>query len=150
VTTGPGRSRRVRPAVLGAVAALVLLVPVYAAFVPAAFLRTEVRGAEPAEATFHDGACFLGGCGLTFRVAGDELTAGLPFGTRARGHAEGDTVDVLHVPGEPDQVALADDSGRGNVAALLAAPGGATVLALLAGAVHVLRERRSEGPARAA
>ncbi|MES4888094.1 hypothetical protein [Streptomyces sp. NPDC096012] len=150
MSTGPGRSRRVRPAVLGAVAALALLVPVYAAFVPAAFLRTEARGAEPAEATFHDGVCFLGGCRVTFSEAGEDLTAGLPFGTRARGRAEGDTGDVLHVPGEPDRVALADDSGRGSVAALLAVPAGATVLAVSAGAVLLLRERRSERPARAA
>ncbi|MFG2607359.1 hypothetical protein ACGFT2_28020 [Streptomyces sp. NPDC048514] len=87
---------------------------------------------------------------MTLSVAGEELTAGLPFGTRARGHVEGDTVDVLHAPGEPDQVVLAADDGRGSVAVLLAVPGGATVLVLLAGAVHVLRERRSEGSAQAA
>ncbi|MEU5532819.1 hypothetical protein [Streptomyces sp. NPDC020362] len=128
-------------------AALALLVLTYVVFLPAAWLRTEVRGAEPARATFHDGACFLGGCSVTFSVAGEELTAGLPFGTRARGLAEGDTVDVLHAPGEPEQVALADDTGRKSVATLLAVPGAATVLVVLAGAAYVLRDRRPEDPA---
>ncbi|MFF8725585.1 hypothetical protein ACF073_03700 [Streptomyces sp. NPDC015171] len=147
MNTGQGRSRRVRPAVAGAAAVLAPLVLTYAVCFPAAWLRTEVRGQEPVAATFHDGACLLGRCSVTFSEAGEELTVGLPLGTRARGHAEGDTVDVLHAPGEPGRAALADDTGRGSVAALLAVPGGATLLALLAGAVHVLRDRRSEGPA---
>ncbi|MEU6664651.1 hypothetical protein [Streptomyces sp. NPDC046727] len=136
-----------RPAVLGAVAALVLLVATYVLVLPAAWLRTEVRGAEPATATFHDGACFLGGCAVTFSLEGEDVTTGLPLGTRARGHAEGDTVDVRYAPGEPERIALADDTGRGSVAVLLAVPGGATLLALLAGAAHVLRGRRTENPA---
>ncbi|MFI1766755.1 hypothetical protein ACH41H_32525 [Streptomyces sp. NPDC020800] len=131
-------------------AALVLLVLTYVVLLPAAWLRTEVRGGEPARATFHGGACVLGGCSVTFSVAGEELTAGLPVGTRAGGHAEGDTVDVLHAPGEPEQVALADDTGPGSVAVLLAVPGAATVLVLVAGAVHVLRGRPSEAPASSA
>ncbi|MBL1105585.1 hypothetical protein JK361_13490 [Streptomyces sp. 5-8] len=146
MSTGPGRSRRVRPAVVGTVAALALA-PAYAVFLPAAWLRTEVRGAEPTAATFHAGTCLLGGCTVTYPHAGEQVTAGLPVGTRAGGHAEGDTVYVRAAPGEPERVALAADTGRGTVAALLAVPGGLTLLALAAGAVRVLRDRRPEGPA---
>ncbi|MFJ4522600.1 hypothetical protein ACIP4Y_16870 [Streptomyces sp. NPDC088810] len=147
MSTGPGRSRRVRPAVLCAAAAL--LVAAYAVCLPAAWLRSELRDAEPATATFHGGACVLGRCSVTFPLAGEEVTAALPLGTRARGHAEGDTVEVRHAPGDPRRVALAEDTGRGTVAALLAVPGAATVLTL-PGAVAYLRERRSRGPAQPA
>ncbi|MBB5927269.1 hypothetical protein [Streptomyces echinatus] len=78
------------------------------------------------------------------------MTAGLPPGTRAWGPSEGDTVYVRAAPGEPERVAPAGETGRGTVAALLAVPGAATLLALLAGAVHVLRDRPPEGLARAA
>ncbi|MCS0602941.1 hypothetical protein NX794_17235 [Streptomyces sp. LP11] len=54
---------------------------------------------------------------------------------------------VRHAPGEPGRVALAEETGRGTVAALLAVPGAATLLALSAGAVRVLRDRRPEGSA---
>ncbi|OYP15926.1 hypothetical protein CFC35_16605 [Streptomyces sp. FBKL.4005] len=134
---------------LGAVAALVLLAASYAVFFPAAWLRTELRGAERAEATFHTGRCVVGGCRVTFPFAGERVTARLPFGTRARGHADGDTVEVRHAPGDPRRLVLAEDTGRGTVAALLAVPGGATVLTLLAAAVHVRRDRRPEGSAEA-
>lgn len=147
--TEAGRSRRVRPALFGAVIAAAVLVLTYAVFFPAAWLRTEVRGAEPARATFHGGACLLGDCGVTLFVVGERVTAGLPVGTRAEGHAEGDIVDVLHAPGEPERVVLAQDTGRGTVAALLAVPGGATLFALLAGAVHMARSRPPKDPAQA-
>ncbi|MFI9427274.1 hypothetical protein ACIG54_27385 [Streptomyces achromogenes] len=143
MNTGPGRFRRVRPALV-VMAVLVPLVLLYAVCVPAAWQRTGLRGAEPVAATFHDGACLLGRCTVTYAVAGERVTAGLPVGTRARGHAEGDTVSVRAAPGEPERVALAADTGRGTVAALLAVPVGATLLALLAAAVHVLRDRRPE------
>jgi hypothetical protein len=55
-------------------------------------------------------------------------------------------VSVRAAPGEPERVALAADTGRGTVAALLAVPVGATLLVLLAAAVHVLRDRRPEDP----
>ncbi|MGW6903881.1 hypothetical protein [Streptomyces sp. NPDC054940] len=148
MSTGSGRSRRVRPAFFGTATAVVLLLT-YVVFFPAAWLRTEVRGAQPARATFHDGACLLGGCSVTLFVAGERVTAGLPVGTRAKGHVEGDMVDVLHAPGEPQRVALAHDTGRGAVAALLAVPGGATLFALLAGAVHMARNRPPKDPAQA-
>ncbi|MEU3951530.1 hypothetical protein AB0F45_04280 [Streptomyces achromogenes] len=141
MNTGPGRFRRVRPALV-VMAVLMPLVLLYAVCVPAAWQRTGLRGAEPVAATFHDGACLLGRCTVTYAVAGKRVTAGLPVGTRARGHAEGDTVSVRAEPGEPERVALAADTGRGTVAALLAVPVGATLLALLAAAVHVLRDRR--------
>ncbi|UFR02892.1 hypothetical protein KBP30_17595 [Streptomyces sp. Go40/10] len=128
-------------------AALALLATVYAVFLPAAWARTELRGAEPAEATFHAGTCVLGRCSVTFPFHGEEVTAGLPLGTRARGHAEGDTVEVRHAPGEPGRVALAEDTGRGTVAALLAVPGGATLVTLSAAAAYVRRDRRTEDPA---
>ncbi|QTE00278.1 hypothetical protein [Streptomyces cyanogenus] len=150
MSTGPGRSRRARPAVLGAAAALALLVAAYAVFLPAAWLRSELRDAEPATATFHTGTCVLGRCSVTFPLAGQDVTAGLPFGTRARGHAEGDTVEVRHAPGDPRRVVLAEDTGRGTVAALLAVPGGATVVTLLTAAAYVRRGRRSQGPEKAA
>ncbi|MDN3258344.1 hypothetical protein QWJ26_00665 [Streptomyces sp. CSDS2] len=143
MTTGPGRFRRVRAALV-AVAVLVPLVWLYAVCVPAARQRTGLRGAEPVAATFHDGACLLGRCAVTYSVAGERVTAGLPAGTRAWGHTEGDAVSVRAAPGEPERVALADDTGRGAVAALLAVPVGASLLALLAAAVHVLRDRRPE------
>ncbi|MFF5534825.1 hypothetical protein ACFY71_20485 [Streptomyces cinerochromogenes] len=127
-------------------AALALLAAVYAVFLPAAWLRTDLRGAEPAEATFHAGTCVLGRCSVTFPLQGEEVTADLPLGTRARGHAEGDTVEVRHAPGEPGRVVLAEDTGRGTVAALLAVPGGATVITLLAAAAHVRRDRRTQDP----
>ncbi|GGR52710.1 MULTISPECIES: hypothetical protein [Streptomyces] len=145
MNTGPGRFRRVRP-VLVVVAVLVPLALLYAVCVPAAWQRTGLRGAEPVAATFHDGACLLGRCTVTYSLAGERVTAGLPVGTRARGHAEGDTVSVRAAPGEPERVALAADTGRGTVAALLAVPVGASLLALLAAAVHVLRDRRPEEP----
>ncbi|MFI9242366.1 hypothetical protein ACIGXF_07215 [Streptomyces sp. NPDC053086] len=131
-------------------AALASLALAYAVFFPAARLRIELRGAERTAATFHDGACFVGGCAVTYPFAGEQVTAGLPVGTRAGGHAEGDTVYVRSAPGEPERVVLAADTGRGTVAALLAVPGGATLLALLAGAVRIRRDRRSEPPAQAA
>ncbi|GAA3119819.1 hypothetical protein GCM10010521_04050 [Streptomyces rameus] len=129
-------------------AALALLAVTYAVFLPAAWLRTELRGAEPTAATFHGGACLLGGCTVTYPLAGEQVTAGLPVGTRAGDHAEGDTVYVRSAPGEPERAVLAADTGRLTVAALLAVPVGATLLALLAAAVHVLRDRRPEGPHR--
>ncbi|WP_381553673.1 hypothetical protein [Streptomyces eurythermus] len=149
MTTGPGRFRRVRPALVAA-AVLVPLVLMYAVCVPAAWRRTGLRGAEPVAATFHDGACLLGRCTVTYSVAGERVTAALPVGTRAWGRAEGDPVSVRAAPGEPERVALADDTGRGTVAALLAVPVGASLLALLAAAVPVLRDRRSEGAAQEA
>ncbi|MEU3826169.1 hypothetical protein [Streptomyces sp. SID161] len=148
--TGPGRSRRVRPAAVTTVAVLALLALTYAVFLPAAWTRTELRGAEPTAATFHDGACLLGRCTVTYPVAGERVTADLPVGTRAPGLAEGDMVRVRAAPGEPERVALASDTGRGTVAALLAVPVGATLIALLAGAVHMLRERRPEAPVKTA
>ncbi|MFD0394443.1 hypothetical protein ACFQ3Z_27510 [Streptomyces nogalater] len=57
-------------------------------------------------------------------------------------------MSVRVAPGEPGRVALAADTGRGVVAALLAVPVGATLLALLAAAVHVLRDRRPGEPTR--
>ncbi|MFF7096590.1 hypothetical protein ACFY9A_29980 [Streptomyces rubradiris] len=149
MTTGPGRFRRVRPALV-AVAVLAPLVLLYAVCVPAAWLRTGLRGAEPVPAAFHGGACLLGRCAVTYSVAGERVTAGLPVGTRAWGHTEGDAVSVRAAPGEPGRVALADDTGRGAVAALLAVPVGASLLALLAAAVRVLRDRRPEEPVRGA
>ncbi|WP_318201906.1 hypothetical protein [Streptomyces sp. SCL15-4] len=148
MTTGPGRFRRVRPAVV-TVAVLAPLVLSYALCLPAAWQRTGLRGAEPVAATFHDGPCLLGGCAVTYSVAGERVTAGLPVGTRAGGHTEGDTVSVRTAPGEPGRAALVGDTGRGAVAALLALPVGATLFALLAAAAHVLRDRRPEGPAQA-
>ncbi|GAA3124544.1 hypothetical protein [Streptomyces echinatus] len=61
MSTGPGRLRRVRPAVAGTVAAPVLPALTYAVFFAAARLRTEPRGAELTAVTFHDGACLRGG-----------------------------------------------------------------------------------------
>ncbi|WP_051790144.1 hypothetical protein [Streptomyces sp. NRRL S-1022] len=125
-----------------------LLAAVYALCLPAARLRSELRDAEPATATFHGGTCVLGRCGVTFPLAGEEVTAALPLGTRARGHAEGDTVEVRHAPGDPRRVVLAEDTGRGTVAALLAVPGAATLITLWAAGAY-LRDRRSRGPAQA-
>ncbi|MFI1366119.1 hypothetical protein [Streptomyces griseochromogenes] len=147
VRTGPGRSRRVRPAAVLAVVGLALLVLTFAVSLPAAWRRVEVRGATPADATLHGGACFFGGCSVTFSVAGERVTADLPVGTRTRGHGDGDTVAVRSAAGEPERVALADDTGPGSVAALLAVPGAATLLALLAGALHIRRDERREDPA---
>ncbi|WP_053711302.1 hypothetical protein [Streptomyces sp. NRRL B-3648] len=125
-----------------------LLAAVYALCLPAARLRSELRDAEPATATFHGGTCVLGRCGVTFPFAGEEVTAALPLGTRARGHAEGDTVEVRHAPGDPRRVVLAEDTGRGTAAALLAVPGAATLITLWAAGAY-LRDRRSRGPAQA-
>jgi hypothetical protein len=111
---------------------------------PAAWQRVEARGGTPARAVFHDGACLVGGCGVTFPVAGERVTAELPVGTRAGGRADGDSVAVVHVPGEPGRAVLADDTGRGSVALLLAVPLGTTLVALAAGAAHLARgERRA-------
>ncbi|MEU3525512.1 hypothetical protein AB0E62_16820 [Streptomyces sp. NPDC038707] len=129
---------------------MALLVLTYAVCFPVAWQRTGLRGAEPVAATFHDGSCLLGGCTVTYSLAGQRVTAGLPIGTRAWGRAEGDSVSVRVAPGEPERVALAAETGRTAVAAVLAVPVGATLLALLAAAVHVLRDRRPEESARAA
>ncbi|CAM5469184.1 hypothetical protein SGLAM104S_00060 [Streptomyces glaucescens] len=101
MSTGPGRPRRVRPATVAAVAALALLALTYAVFLPAAWQRVQARGGTPSSATFHGGSCLLGECAVTFSVAGERVTAGLPVGTRAGGHGSGDTVTVRHPPGEP-------------------------------------------------
>ncbi|OSZ60951.1 hypothetical protein OQI_07970 [Streptomyces pharetrae CZA14] len=146
MSTGPGRPRRVRPATVAAVAVLALLALTYAVFVPAAWQRVQARGGTPSSATFHGGSCLLGECAVTFSVAGERVTAGLPVGTRAGGHDSGDTVTVRHPPGEPGRAVLADDTGRGSVALLLAAPLGAT-LAAAAWAVSRARSERRARPA---
>lgn len=128
---------------------LALLALTFVVFFPAAWQRVEVRGAAPVDATLHDGACFVGGCTVTFFVEGERVTADLPVGTRTRGHGDGDTVAVRHALGEPERVALADDTGPGSVAALLAVPGGMTLLALLSGALHIRRSEGREAPAQA-
>ena len=145
--TGPGRPRRVRPGAVATVAALALLALAYAVFFPAAWQRVEARGGTPASATFHGGSCLLGECAVTFSVAGERVTAGLPVGTRAGGHDSGDTVTVRHPPGEPGRAVLADDTGRGSVALLLAVPFGATLAAPAAWAVSRARSERRGRPA---
>ncbi|GHG37982.1 hypothetical protein GCM10018980_10300 [Streptomyces capoamus] len=64
------------------------------------------------------------------------------------GTPKGDIVEVRHAPGDPRRVVLAEDTGRGTVAALLAVPGAATLFTLWAGGAY-LRDRRSRGPAQA-
>jgi hypothetical protein len=146
VNTGQGRPRRVRAATIAGLLVVTLVAVTYVVFLPAAWQRVEARGGTPASAAFHDGACLLGGCGVTFSVAGERVTAGLPIGTRAGGHTDGDTVAVRHVPGEPGRAVLAGDTGRGSVAALLAVPFGATLAALAAGTVRLARRERRAGP----
>ncbi|MEV8549691.1 DUF3592 domain-containing protein [Streptomyces glaucescens] len=132
-------------------AALVLLAPTYAVFVPAAWQRVQARGGTPSTAAFHGGACLLGECAVTFSVAGERVTARLPVGTRSGGHDSGDTVTVRHPPGEPGRAVLADDTGRAGVALLLAVPLGATLAVCCAARAVSSRGRgaRRSGPARA-